>query len=748
MTMRCQPAIRYRDFIVRALLFVLLGSSLGLVACQSTPPPAEQPVPSAVAVTVNPGGPAVLKTASAEFEVLPSGYVQAYLLRDGKRLSLDEPETRAAVSSDYLLKAGKEIQDFTLDFDRVNVTDAPGKLGARGKRVEIAGRGSGDAGAAIEKTLSVEVYDDFPNLALTSVAYKNLGSENVMLDQVVAQRHRFNASLAEPEAPPYRLWSFQGSSYDWGKDDVVQISKNFSQPNVMGAMVGQGHGGGIPVVAFWTASVGEAIGHVETLPLVLSMPVRVATDGRINASVTIEAKTTLKPGDVYSTPRSFVAVYAGDFYEPLSLYSRALQREGWTIPKPTNEAYNISWCGWGYEFDVTPAQMLGTVPKLKELNIKWATLDDRWFENYGDWEPRPDTFPGDSIKKMVDDFHKQGILVQIWWLPIGVEDGQGKYPSHKYTVTRVVKEHPDWLILDKHGKHARMIRNLAALCPALPEVVEYHKRLTEKFIRDWGFDGHKLDNIYTVPACYNPKHQHKSPQDPVYAMGAVYRAIFETTRALKLESVTQSCPCGTPPSLAWLPYMDQAVTADPVGSVQVRRRIKMYKALLGPQSAVYADHVELSDMPTVRGQVVEVGKDFASSLGTGGVVGTKFTWPDYGPKFRNVYLDSEKEALWKKWIGLYNTKMLSQGTFLNLYAIGYDVPEGYAIEKDGKMYYAFFAPEPAKAWKGEVALRGLPVGKYRVYDYENGNDLGTVDSQTPRLATEFSQHLLLEVSKL
>ena len=32
--------------------------------------------------------------------------------------------------------------------------------------------------------------------------------------------------------------------------------------------------------------------------------------------------------------------------------------------------------------------------------------------------------------------------------------------------------------------------------------------------------------------------------------------------------------------------------------------------------------------------------------------------------------------------------MLSKGTFRNLYVYGYDTPEGYAIEKDGKMYYA------------------------------------------------------------
>ena len=229
-------------------------------------------------------------------------------------------------------------------------------------------------------------------------------------------------------------------------------------------------------------------------------------------------------------------------------------------------------------------------------------------------------------------------------------------------------------------------------------------------------------------------------------MADVYKTIFETTRAIKPESVTQACPCGTPPSLAWLPFIDQAVTADPVGGVQVRRRVKMYKALLGPQSAVYGDHVELSEMTSLgNGNWSEHGSDFASTLGTGGVPGTKFVWPDPGPKFKPVALTTEKEDHWKKWIGLYNDKMLSKGTFLDLYTYGYDVPEGYAIEKDGKMYYAFFVEKP---FTGEIELRGLKPGIYEVLDYADGKNLGGVraeNGKVPSLKTEFPDHLLLEV---
>ncbi len=744
MRLRAEPS---RLFF--SILAVVLAAIAWMMPGCSRPAasPKQSSRPSDIKVEVQDGGPVVVTTSTAEFQILPSGYLQATLLKDGKRLSLDEPEVSSAAASGHIVHEGRDLE-FIPDFGQAKVTEAEGRLG-RGKRIEIPGRPLAPSGVPMERTVVVEVYDDFPNTALANVTYKNVGTSNFELDEIVTQQHRFNAKNVNEKVQPYDMWSFQGSSYDWGKDDVQKVTRTSAQPNLMGEAVKGGYGGGIPVVAFWTSSVGEALGHVETLPWTLSIPVKVESDGRVRAGLTIPVHAVLKPGEAYSTPRTFLAVYSGDFYEPLRMWSSVLQKEGWDIPKPSNEAYNVSWCGWGYEFNVTPAQMLGTIPKLKEMGIKWATLDDRWFDTYGDWNPRAETFPGDSIKKMVDEFHKQGILAQLWWLPLGVEDGQGRWESHKYIVSKVVQEHPEWLILDKNGKHARMTRDLAALDPSLPEVQAYYKQLTEKFIRDWGFDGSKLDNIYSVPACYNPAHHHKSPQESVNAMGAVYKIIFETTRAIKPESVTQACPCGTPPSLAWLPFIDQAVTADPVGGVQVRRRIKMYKALLGPQAAVYGDHVELSEMtPLGHGNWSEHGSDFASTLGLGGVPGTKFVWPDPGPKFKPVNLTSEKEEHWKKWIGLYNEKMLSKGEFRDLYVYGYDVPEAYAIEKDGKMYYAFFTPSD-KPFSGEVELRGLKPGSYHVVDYVDGTDLGTVQAATgaaPKLKAEFKEHLLLEVN--
>ena len=148
------------------------------------------------------------------------------------------------------------------------------------------------AGVSVERTIVVEVYDDFPNIALGQLDLQECRApRTIKVDQVITQQHRFNAKQADANAQPYDMWAFEGSSYDWGKDDVLKLTRTSAQPNAMGEQVKGGYGGGIPVVAMWTASVGEAIGHVETLPWTLSLPVKVQADGRVRAGIKIPVNT-------------------------------------------------------------------------------------------------------------------------------------------------------------------------------------------------------------------------------------------------------------------------------------------------------------------------------------------------------------------------------------------------------------------------------------------------------------------------
>jgi alpha-galactosidase len=278
----------------------------------------------------------------------------------------------------------------------------------------------------------------------------------------------------------------------------------------------------------------------------------------------------------------------------------------------------------------------------------------------------------------------------------------------------------------------------------LPEVREYHRQLVARFLGEWDFDGQKLDNAFTVPACYDPRHRHTSPYDPIRAMGDLYREIHEEARRVKPTSVTQICPCATMPNLSWLPYMDQPVTADPWNAAQVRQRIKIYKALFGPEAPVSGDHVEMTGRINTPAGLKTRGWDFASTVALGGVPATRFVWPEATAETEDVYLTPEKRAYWRRWLGFSSARMLSAGRFRNLYVHGYDLPEAYCVERDGRQYYAFFAPEAGVRWTRPLELRGLLPRPYRVIDYANDRDLGLVRGPTARLAAEFSGVLLIE----
>ena len=198
------------------------------------------------------------------------------------------------------------------------------------------------------------------------------------------------------------------------------------------------------------------------------------------------------------------------------------------------------------------------------------------------------------------------------------------------------------------------------------------------------------------------------------------------------QAVIELCPCGTSYSFFNFRSFNSAPASDPESSWQVRHKGKSLKALMGPTAAFAGDHVELSTG----------GADFASTVGIGGIVSTKFTWPrDPKPK-DSFLLTPEKEPIWRKWIALYNEKQLPLGTYRGeLYDIGFDKPETHVIEKAGRFYYAFYG----RNFSGPVPLRGLNAGRrYRVRDYYNDRNLGEVSGRNNQLQVAFDDFLVIE----
>jgi alpha-galactosidase len=422
---------------------------------------------------------------------------------------------------------------------------------------------------------------------------------------------------------------------------------------------------------------------------------------------------------------TFLAVHTGDYFRTLDTYRRRMSEAGVCAPKPPDSAYEPIWCAWGYERECTVPLIEGTLPKVRELGLRWAVVDDGWQTNVGDWNLSPAKFPkGDvDMQRLVADIRAHSLKPRLWVAPLAAAPGSD-----------LLHEHADMLLLDKDGA-PQLISwwNSFYLCPAYAKTVAYTEELVRRIIGTWGYAGLKIDgqHLNGVAPCYNPAHRHARPEEAIEGLQNLLLAMYRTAVKLDPQAVMELCPCGTAFSLFNLPATNQVPASDPESSWQVRHKGKTLKALMGPSAAFAGDHVELSDG----------GDDFASTVGIGAIVSTKFTWPK-DPKPKDSFLlTPQRELLWRKWITLYNERMLPKGTYRGeLYDIGFDKPETHVIEKSGRFYYAFYA----RSWNGPVTLRGLAPGRYRLRDYFNASDLGEIAAAQNPVQLSFEHFLVLE----
>ena len=615
--------------------------------------------------------------------------------------------------SESIMIDGTEHGNFQLSARRhQTVRDALGS----GTQILLTG-GSGP----VEKTVVVTVYEGFPRSAFFKVRYTNKGAADLKVTGWTNNRYSIYASGAGEPA----FWSYQSGSYAERPDWILPLKVNVSQANYLG-MNASDYGGGTPVVDVWRRDAGIAVGHIEMSPKLVSLPVSMPDNTHATLALSFQTTQVLKPGATLETFHTFVAVHQGDCFRTLRDYSSSMQRLGVKFRPAPESAFGPIWCAWGYGKAFTPKQVEGALPVVKKLGFTWVGVDDGWQTSDGDWQLVRSKFPnGDAdMKSLVDRIHDDSFRAQLWWAPLAAKPDSD-----------LVKSHPEQLLLNADGSKQRISYwNDWYLCPADSAVIAYHRNLVVKMFADWGYDGLKLDgqHMNAVPPCYNPAHRHERPEDSVEALPRFFQMIYDTARSIKPGALVEFCPCGTAFNFYTLPSLNMTVASDPHNSWQVRTKGKVLKALHGDVIAYFGDHVELSDQR----------QDFASTIGIGGVAGTNFTWPPGSAQRNRLDLTLEKEGVWQKWIALYNEKMLSRGEYLgSLYDIGFDRPEAHVIRKGPKMYYAFFAPE----WKGRVELRGLRRGAYRVTDYENGKDLGTVRGPLASLEAQFQKHLLLEV---
>ncbi len=579
-------------------------------------------------------------------------------------------------------------------------------------------------GIRVTKHQTVTPVENVPGLEVIETFFVNEGNPVTV--------KAYELCRTEVEAKDTVVWSLQPSSSSARLDWVLPVTEGFAKENYLG-MNNTDYGGGIPVVDLWQRDGGIAIGLFEPVLRMISMPVEWKRyDNKVTMALhyNLPEPIELAKGDTLRCFKAFRLRHEGDYFNALRVFSDYMQaNEGVQMQPSEPEAFEPVWCAWGYGRPFKMNMVLGTLDKVAELGFKWVDVDDGYQIAEGDWNTN-ELFPGGDkdMRHITDEIHKRGLKAKLWWAPLAADPG-----------TKILKEHPEILLRTAEWAPEYITWwDSWYLSPVSKVTDAYTSDLLKMFLQTWNFDGLKIDGQH-LNCCmpdYGESAELEYPWQAPELMPTYFDKVYAQARNYKKDAVIQVCPCGCAVNYFILPNINQAVASDPMSSKQVRMKRKAYAAM-APDLAYYGDHVELTDG----------GKDFASQIGTGSVIGTKFTYPEDNPDWTEgpFKLTPEREELIRKWVKIYKDNNLARGEYLNLYTWGFDYPEAHVIRQNNALYYAFYVDDAT--FDGTIELRGLDADKtYTAIEYTADEPREfEVSGANPCIHAAFERDYLLKV---
>ena len=155
-----------------------------------------------------------------------------------------------------------------------------------------------------------------------------------------------------------------------------------------------------------------------------------------------------------------------------------------------------SWYNYFQKIDenIILRDLKGLSRARESVNI--FQIDDGYEPFVGDWlDYNGRDFPN-GMKTIADAIHREGYLAGIWLAPFNVQRGK----------SRILKEHPDWLIRNPDGKPQLGCvawGGAYTLDIYNSEVREHLKKVFDTVLNDWGYDMVKLDFLYSQ--CRTPR---------------------------------------------------------------------------------------------------------------------------------------------------------------------------------------------------------------------------------------------------
>ena len=173
------------------------------------------------------------------------------------------------------------------------------------------------------------------------------------------------------------------------------------------------------------------------------------------------------------------------FFEDFQKGLESFQNE-FKVPEREKIFGYTSW--YNYYQNITEEIILND---LKGLDSRFNVfqIDDGYETYVGDWlDVDPKKFPR-GLKPIVEEIHAKGYKTGLWLAPFAAEKE-----------SKLVKEHPEWLKKDRHGKPVFAGGNWSgfySLDFENPEAMAYVRRCLEHYM-EMGFDFFKLDFLYCI----------------------------------------------------------------------------------------------------------------------------------------------------------------------------------------------------------------------------------------------------------
>jgi len=538
---------------------------------------------------------------------------QPFASVSGKTLTLDngfvkrviqiDTDGKGIVNKSYMLTAGKEdfLSEGSVDFYfEANGKSFTGLDNWKLVSVDIIKEENKGSGAKIvleQPSINLKIgitYLLYPGIPVIrkKISFLNTGKQDIKLESLDIESIHFGFTSTGTEC--------------W-------VMNDYARQKSLGQFIGNAYD---PVVVVHEVSrhrgmvLGNEAPGVMKRTAVFMKPHQLTT-GLTHADQNFGFRQWLKPGETWESTWVFTTIYENTDDPSVVLngavndYVRSYMgtRLSQITEKPTF-VYNT----WEPFFhNINEKMMYEVIDAAAECGFEEFVIDDGWQDSYGDWGINKEKFPN-GLKPVFDHIKSKGMKPGVWISLAAAE-----------VVSKVYKEHPEWLVRKADGSPISLHTDsdlmyaweTYSMCMTT-EWRNYIKNVILKMVKEYGLEYIKADfaavtGAYTTDktrsGCHAKNHTHKDRNESMLEM---YQATWQLFDDLHKEapSLFIDCTFETMGALQlidldmckhaegnWLSNFSEKA---PLGSMRVRQ-MSWWRSPVIPATAMVIGNQKLDD---------------------------------------------------------------------------------------------------------------------------------------------------------